>query len=545
MWPAPDAGDTPFRAPERRLRCHPWACPMVWSIRNWLAETPTPSRIVNIADGGRQRDATREIPADVGIPGAGIEILSPGVVFPIVVVATKESSMIRSRNAVLVGVLSFLSVLLPKATAADANSMRPRVGIMEFRVIGDVGISDVGRVVAERLLAKFGDRFQLVERNDLDTILKEAGLRSSDLFEATGFPVSKKLKGVQYLVLGSVNKLFYLGISARLVDVNARPGDIVQTAEVVADDARGLENGLAELARILQMTPKEKSDYLAGSSLGGLAPAVRFKPAQGAPPPSPDYRKAQDLFVAEKSLQARAELSRLVFSGKLSEEEEKKAVVDLTLLFEKTIACREIVESDSYVFSYTVKAGDTLEGPRGILRTQGASLPQSMILAMNGIASNYQIRTGQRLKLISGSFHAIVRKSKFAMDIYLEKEGAEKVFVKRIGIGLGPGGSTPEGEWRVAQGSKMQRPPYNDPKTFKRVLYGEEGYPFGKKGIWIGLEGTDERTRKVGDFGIHSTDDPKSIGKVSSMGCVRVADEDIDIVWSVLTEVRSKVSVVP
>ena len=39
--------------------------------------------------------------------------------------------------------------------------------------------------------------------------------------------------------------------------------------------------------------------------------------------------------------------------------------------------------------------------------------------------------------------------------------------------------------------------------------------------------------------------DPSSIGKANSLGCVRMADEDIDLVFSLLYDVHSRVDVVP
>jgi lipoprotein-anchoring transpeptidase ErfK/SrfK len=117
-------------------------------------------------------------------------------------------------------------------------------------------------------------------------------------------------------------------------------------------------------------------------------------------------------------------------------------------------------------------------------------------------------------------------------------------------VGLGRNGSTPIGAWHVKKGEKMEHPPYNATGSSglavgTRVLWGQPGYPFGVKGLWIGLEGLDATTSLITDFGIHSTNDPTSIGKANSLGCVRMADADIDVVFNLLYDVHSKVDVVP
>jgi formylglycine-generating enzyme required for sulfatase activity len=50
-------------------------------------------------------------------------------------------------------------------------------------------------------------------------------------------------------------------------------GDIVQTAEVLARDAQGLEDALGELAKVLLMTEQEKKDYLGKRPIATLPSA--------------------------------------------------------------------------------------------------------------------------------------------------------------------------------------------------------------------------------------------------------------------------------
>jgi hypothetical protein len=142
----------------------------------------------------------------------------------------------------------------PEATARD------RLSVVDFDVSGDVGIQDAGKSVAALLLPKFGNTFQLVERMQLAAILAEHDLAMADIAKNPALLRGKKIEGVRFLVVGTVVRLGRLSVSARLVEVSS--GDIIQTAEVSADDAHGLETALGELAKILQMTNEEKDKYL-------------------------------------------------------------------------------------------------------------------------------------------------------------------------------------------------------------------------------------------------------------------------------------------
>ena len=155
------------------------------------------------------------------------------------------------------------SVLGQPLQTQSATPDRPRIAVADFKVLGDVGIKDAGKVVAELLVTKFSpDRYQMVERGQLVTILNEVDLTISQVADNPALLEGRKVQGVRYLVLGSVSKLGYLEISARLVDIVDNPGDMVQTAQAKAEDARGLQDAMSELARILQMTEDEKKAYL-------------------------------------------------------------------------------------------------------------------------------------------------------------------------------------------------------------------------------------------------------------------------------------------
>lgn len=259
------------------------------------------------------------------------------------------------------------------------------------------------------------------------------------------------------------------------------------------------------------------------------------------------YDRGMGLHRAGKLIEARTELSKALFSDRLAGEAEDQAVKVLTELAEKTILSRGYYEGDPYVVPYTFRPGEVLQRVERKLKLH---VPAQGILMVNRIGRAEDIQAGQTLKMIKGPFHAVITKHDFTMDIYLQRDDLPKVFIRRMKVGLGANGSTPTGNWRIKLGEKLVRATYYPtPNSLNRdggpVLYGKPGYPFGRKGLWIKLEGTDPKTRTMTNYGIHSTDEPDSIGKESSEGCIRLADTDIDLVWSLLYEHWSTVRTCP
>ncbi len=166
----------------------------------------------------------------------------------------------RRTLTVIFGLIMILSVFSWGQTTKPDE--KPKVAVIDFVVKGDVGIKDAGEAVSELLLAKLPEaKFYLVERSQLASILQEIDLTIA-LVRDNPDKVYGKLRGVKYLVIGSVTKLGDLTITARLVDVTT--GHIVQRAEVSAEDARGLKDSIGKLAKsLIPMTAVERDKAFA------------------------------------------------------------------------------------------------------------------------------------------------------------------------------------------------------------------------------------------------------------------------------------------
>ena len=254
-----------------------------------------------------------------------------------------------------------------------------------------------------------------------------------------------------------------------------------------------------------------------------------------------------DLLAAEKPLAARAALADALVTGALPARAAQDARAKLAELAYLTIFSPKPLAGDPCTQWYRFRVGDVLVAVERQLKLR---VPAQLMLKINSIEDARRIRAGQRLKMIRGPFHAVISKSRFTMDMYLEEPKTRRmIFVRRLGVGIGKDGSTPVGRWRVASGGKLTRaawtPPHSSGIDRRKVLWGQEDYPLGAKGYWISLEGIEETPyTKADGYGIHGTNDRSSIGRAVSLGCIRLSDDDIELVFFMLYEKWSTVTIV-
>ncbi|MEW4531414.1 L,D-transpeptidase family protein [Maioricimonas sp. JC845] len=162
-----------------------------------------------------------------------------------------------------------------------------------------------------------------------------------------------------------------------------------------------------------------------------------------------------------------------------------------------------------YMPAYEVQPGDRLEK----IASQ-YDVSWQYLADLNRVEP-HRIRVGQKLKVISGPFSAVVDMSDFQITIH-----AHGYFVARFPVGIGKDGSTPIGRFNVKE--KLEDPTYYGPDGV--IANDDPTNPLGER--WIDL----------GDsYGIHGTIEPESIGKAESRGCVRLTNEDVAEVYKLLT----------
>lgn len=235
-------------------------------------------------------------------------------------------------------------------------------------------------------------------------------------------------------------------------------------------------------------------------------------PAPKPPTAEQALAKAEKLAGSGKLVEAQKALSKALLSNPADPKaaELKSRLVKLAdeLYFSRKPSPVSVV--------HKVASGETLGK---IARTHKTTV--GLIKRINGLTSDL-IVPGQRLKVVPGGFDVEVVKSGFLLTVF--KDG---VWVREFPVGLGKDGSTPVGEF--VAGAKLTNPTYYGNGT--PVPFGDKkNNPLGTR--WITIQG---------QYGIHGTWEPDSIGKERSKGCVRMRNEDVEWLFDLVVTGQSKI----
>ena len=217
---------------------------------------------------------------------------------------------------------------------------------------------------------------------------------------------------------------------------------------------------------------------------------------------------------------ATSKASSGVLPEKKSAEPQKKTEASLALnsaemqrrwkaLFSKEIA------SDS--IAYTVQPGDSL-----YVLAQKNHTTVDFIKQINDLKSD-NIYPRMKLKIHTAPFSIQIDKSKNELVLYSKDEA-----VKKYSVATGKKNSTPVGEFKIAD--KLVNPTW-----FKTGAILPPGSPENALGTrWMGFDKP--------AYGIHGTIHPESIGSQASEGCVRMLNEEVEELYSIVP-VGTKVTI--
>lgn len=204
----------------------------------------------------------------------------------------------------------------------------------------------------------------------------------------------------------------------------------------------------------------------------------------------------------------------------------------ISTLSDKWLFNNIVFEEDKFCSKYEIKPGDRLTkiGKK-------FNVPYGILMRINNISDARSLRAGRNIKVIEGPFHCRISRSLFTMDLYLQD-----TFVRSFAVGVGKGGmETPTGTWRVRSDGKMISPTWTDSDSGRVYHSDDEDYPLGTR--WIGLEGVDGLAKGRDGFALHGTKDPEEIGTASSRGCIRLGNDDIELLYDLLMPGVSRVVV--
>ncbi len=252
--------------------------------------------------------------------------------------------------------------------------------------------------------------------------------------------------------------------------------------------------------------------------------------------------RAAALEAQNKPIEARNILNGALFSRGTTEADRAAIRDRLTRLNETLVFSRTVVPGDALVMNYKIAPGDSLAK---IASNEKLDTDWRLIAQINGISDPRRIRVGQSLKLVKGPYHAVVYKGAFRLDLFANAtdSAGNRLYIRSFPVGLGEFGSTPTGSFVVRPSSKLVNPVWTNPRTGEYFGADNPANPIGEH--WIGLDPADEATSEYTQYGLHGTIDPQSIGTEKSMGCVRLAGADIELLYGMLVENKSTVEILP
>jgi lipoprotein-anchoring transpeptidase ErfK/SrfK len=175
---------------------------------------------------------------------------------------------------------------------------------------------------------------------------------------------------------------------------------------------------------------------------------------------------------------------------------------------------------------YTVQPGETLY--RIVLKHYQSSLFQELIIKYNGISPT-SLKIGTEIKIPNPfymkkdmvkenitqekyDYYIEINKSKNTLSLFKNKK-----LVDTFQVATGKNADlTPVGTFEIV--NKIQDPWYSP----KGIAGKDPQNPLGTR--WLGLSVPDTGGTK---YGIHGTNNPSSIGKYASLGCIRMNNKDV------------------
>lgn len=248
------------------------------------------------------------------------------------------------------------------------------------------------------------------------------------------------------------------------------------SAETVAKDAAGKTLASIETPQSWsgEELKKESAASMAAVSEETVSPAVNVE-------------------IAETVISADAESSLELNPNKMNQSWEA--------LFSKEIT------PDSKV--YPVKPGDSLY----VLARKNHTTVE-LIKKINGLKKD-TIYPGMKLKIHTAPFSIKIDKSKNELILYSNDKA-----VKKYSVATGKNNSTPVGAFKITD--KLVHPTW-----FKTGAILPPGSPENALGTrWMGFDKP--------SYGIHGTIEPKSIGTQASEGCIRMRNEEVEELYTLV-----------
>jgi lipoprotein-anchoring transpeptidase ErfK/SrfK len=188
-------------------------------------------------------------------------------------------------------------------------------------------------------------------------------------------------------------------------------------------------------------------------------------------------------------------------SNNIMNWQKKLEDVNIKLLFSPVLTPKSVL--------YEIKPGDTL-----IKIAREFKTTPELIAKSNNLKDN-RILPGRKIKVWTASFSVLVYKSQ---NILMLKSGEEIIKTYVVSTGLNNG--TPVGNLKIV--NKLINPTW-----FKAGAVVDSSSPDNVLGTrWLGFD--------LPGYGIHGTIDPGNLGKQVTQGCVRMANSEVEELYTIV-----------
>jgi lipoprotein-anchoring transpeptidase ErfK/SrfK len=212
-----------------------------------------------------------------------------------------------------------------------------------------------------------------------------------------------------------------------------------------------------------------------------------------------EFEKEGNLADARKVYQAL--ISGFSNSSDIIGWQKKIDELNIKLLFSPIIMPKSIL--------YEIKPGDTLNKIAGGFHTTVELIKKSNNLTVDKIVP------GRKIKVWNAPFNVLVDKSQNTLML---KTGEE--VIKTYIVSTGKDNSTPVGGFKIV--NKIDHPTW-----FKAGAVVPPESPENILGSrWLGFN--------LAGYGIHGTTDPQNLGKQVTQGCVRMANSDVEELYTIV-----------
>ena len=215
--------------------------------------------------------------------------------------------------------------------------------------------------------------------------------------------------------------------------------------------------------------------------------------------------QAKDFEAKSNLLEAKAIYQKLENDFPSSNEvmnwEKKIEEINIKLLFSNAVTPKSTL--------YEIKPGDTLNKIAKEFKTT-----TDLIMKSNNLADG-KIIPGRKIKVWNAPFTILVDKSQNTLILKSDEE-----VIKTYIVSTGLNNSTPVGTFKVV--NKLLNPTW-----FKAGAVVPSGSPENVLGTrWMGFD--------LAGYGIHGTTEPQNLGKQVTQGCVRMANSDVEELYTII-----------